>query len=184
MKTLKLKSIFLSFLAILMVSVMMTSCEQEQLIDQTIIEHVDEAALEADIPAFFLPHGYEDKMSDEENDSYINTLSTEDIEKLALHRKVVYYFISLDKIELLMSNASYGDIFDMNTIASYLSVEEARLFESFSLENLISLSRCAGWQTIFNMTVYNPCTVIIYERVSCYFPWGFYEEYRIRSYSC
>ncbi len=153
MKNLKLKSIVLGFMAMLMVSVMMTSCEQTELEDigvETPIENTEQAALEADIPEFFLPHGYEDKMSEEAIGNYISTLDTEGFEKLVLHRKVIYYFVSLDKIDVLIDNATYGDIFGANTVMNYLSSEESRLFESFNVESLATLRGCTEWQDYGN----------------------------------
>lgn len=138
----------LGLLAVAMVSVVLTSCEQEALEDigvETPIENIEQSALEVDVPEFFVPHGYDTKMSDEEMDSYLNSLNLEDFEKLALHRKVVYYFASLDKQELLENNASYGDIFNENTITELLSERDALAFQTFDVETF-SMSRCTGWQ--------------------------------------
>lgn len=162
MKTLKVKSILFSLLTIIAMTVFMTSCSQK--------EHIglNEAATHVDaLPNIFLPHGY-DEMSEEEVEDYMSTLSTEDFKKLSLHRKVVHFFMSLDKDEYLMNHASYGDIFDENTISKYLPEDEAGLFQSFSMQNLIASRYCSSWQYVGRAYLSNPCGTFDAYKRTCY----------------
>ncbi len=78
MKTLKIKLSFFSLLAILAVSVFLTSCEQEQEILPDVIEDVNELNVSDDGVLFTLPEQF-DNMSEEELNAFFEGVSHEDL---------------------------------------------------------------------------------------------------------
>jgi len=140
----KVKLEFLSLLAILAVLVFLTSCEQQEMLNETLPDTSSKNLLAVEESSeFILPHGY-DELSEEAKDEYLNSLNSESFAKLVESSKVATYFAYLGKYEVLESNAKYGDIFDQNTLVSYLTIDEVEDFSS-----IVELRwGCGEWKDI------------------------------------
>ncbi len=144
MKNLKIKFGLFSLLAVLVASVFLTSCEQDILDEVSNIDDVVTPETTRESFTLILPYGY-NKLSEEEIDAYISSLDFDTFNKLAESREVIYYFKSLDKLNILEDNAQYGDIFDRNTLEQFLTPEEVTAFQSFDINNAIELRECGNY---------------------------------------
>jgi len=149
MKNLKIKFGLFSLLAVLTVSVFLTSCEQDELdsisqqemVQQTNSGEIDNESIEI----YTLPYGY-DNLSESEQNDYVQSLSEEEFQKLVESRNIIQYFISLNKTDLLKENFSYGDIADENTMKTYLSEQEVIAYSQFDTNTQIeSRGCCDDW---------------------------------------
>jgi len=104
-----------------------------------------------------LPYGYSN-LSDAEQNEYISKLSNEDFEELTTNRKVILYFISLGKEEVLMNNASYGDIFNESTVINYLSTAESQKFQAFNINETVESRWCDAYEYLgIHRAIYRGC---------------------------
>jgi len=148
MKILKLKAILFSLMAIAMVTVFLTSCEKQEMLNETLAGASSENLLvKAEGAKFILPYGY-DKLSEEAKDEYLDSLDDESFTKLVKSNKVATYFAYLGKYEMLESIAKYGDIYDQNTLVLHLTRVEIENFSSTDFAAIIELRGCGNWKTV------------------------------------
>jgi len=134
MKNLKIKFGLFSLLAILAVSVFLTSCEQE--IIRT-VPTIEETLTNDDNNFLLLPYGYE-QLSMEEQHNYLNSLNKVTYDELIESAKILDYFKSLGKENILLDNSEYGEIYAVTTLAVYLTAEEVENFQLSTDDNLES----------------------------------------------
>jgi len=142
MKTLKIKFGLFSLLAVLSVSVFLTSCQQEEMLNT--IDTTETVSKVVENSEFILPYGY-DELSAEAQDEYLNSLDAEGFAKLVESSKVATYFSYLGKDAILTSNGEYGDIFNQNTLSLYLTLDEVEGFSSRDFSENIESRGCGDW---------------------------------------
>jgi|GEM_PF-937908 len=148
MKNFKIQFGLFSLLAILATSIFLTSCKQEEMLNETLPDTSSENLLAVEGAEFILPYGY-DELSEEKKDEYLNSLDHKSFAKLVESSKVATYFAYLGKYELLENNAKYGDIYDQNTLVSHLTTDEVVDFSSTDSSSIIeSRWGCGEWKDI------------------------------------
>lgn len=149
MKKLKLKSILFSLFAVAMISVLLISCEKNVSVNE--LPDISENQTSKE---YNLPFGY-NELSEKEIEEYLLNLDADLVDLLVESRRVVLYFNSIDKQDMLIENATFGEIFDATTISKYLSEEDVTAFETFvPTENLEARWCCDSWK--YNNTWYHP----------------------------
>jgi len=143
MKNLKIKFGLFSLLAVLAVSVFLTSCQQEEIIEMATVQQVEDRTSETMIMPFGIATDTE-----EIRKNYIENASPELLTKMAENGRVAYYLTSINKLEEAATQMSYGDFFcDVNLISILTEAEIAALqnYDLSTTSNNIEL-RCSSWE--------------------------------------
>jgi len=166
MKILKINLGLFSLLAIFATTVFLTSCEQDDILSETLTDEVllSKSKGEVDESEFFLPFGYDD-LSEEAKEKYLNELDHQKVVELVESTKIAEYFAHLEKYEALKKNSKYGDVFNENTLSSLLSPREIQNYASGDFKANIGLRGCGAW---FNVGSPCWCYCAYYYYGACY----------------
>jgi len=130
-------------LAVLAVSIFLTSCEQEQITDftpQPEMEYKSQSSM-------IMPFGIAAD-SEEARDEYIENASPELIDKMVENARVVYYLTSINKLEDAMAEISYGDFFSNLDLTSFLTESEIAGLQNYEINYALISNRCCRWKWI------------------------------------
>jgi len=149
MKNLKIKLGLFSLLAILAVSVCMTSCEQKEVLDEVLDETIEQQVL-------ILPKGY-DTMNEEEMKDYFGTLTIEDSKKLVENNRIASFLFTINKLKLVDNELTYGQSFVEVNLSLYLSKQEIQQLNNFKVEyeltevseDVLSRGWWGGWNSLY-----------------------------------
>ena len=185
MKNLKIKFGLFSLLAVLAVSIFLTSCEQAEIVD-TLEEQTSDIQ---DRSRLLMPYGFEN-LSEEEKIEYFGNLTEEDYGRLSENHRVGSYLRSIDKYWGLYESMEEGQlVLDMD-LSGVLTAEEVTALSNYQYDN-IELRGCGSWSFAYSYFTHHPYyqTRCVYKR-SCqqlvFNPWPsytFWTEY-VSNTSC
>jgi len=144
MKILKLKSILFSLMAIVLVTVFLSSCDKYEQSENTTVEEISQSSINnySDM-AFKLPKDY-DQLSEENVNEYISNLTNQEIEQLIENHRIVKFLISINLWEEVDAILSKGDILSIENVSKYLTKEQFEELKNFSIDNQVDLRWCSG----------------------------------------
>ncbi len=151
MKNLNLKFGLFSLLLLFAVSVFMTSCSKEKIVEPsdglTDEEIQEEAAKMLSDEPFILPYGF-DLLSEEEVSGYFENMTGETHKDLIEHRRVAFFLHSIDVKESVTNNMNTGDLFNRTNLEEYLTPNQVQSLRSYKIEDDIQVRGCCGsWYT-------------------------------------
>ncbi len=159
MKKLKIKLGLLSLLAVLAVSVFLTSCEQEtipSIPEETVTDnllgegqdtnheiHEDYLVTSNE---YYLPLSV-DRGTEAEIKEYLKNITPELQAQLVEHTRVIDYLDSVNKLDEVIPNISPSDLLLTSNVATYLTDEEVQQLSHYDSSSNIESRECSAWRS-------------------------------------
>jgi len=145
MNNLKFKLGLFSLLAVLAVSVFLTSCEQTEIIDR-----MEEQVSDAHNKLLLMPHGFE-TLNEEKQVEYLENLTEEDHAKLAENHRVGSYLRLIGKYWELYDRMEEGQLVSEIDLNRILSDEEVVALQNYQYDIIKErFPDCGSWSLLYS----------------------------------
>ncbi len=162
MKNLKIKFGLFSLLAILTVSVFLTSCEQTEVVSSNIDQYQEQTTFNSDgTKKYVLPKGIDE--NEEDIFAYIQSMSQATSSKLAENFRIASFLADENTFEAIWEDMSYGQHLSDINLGNYLTKSQLTTLKYYS-PNLNARSVNCRWGACSFLSQYNGgwCNYICY----------------------
>jgi len=154
MKNLKFRINLLSLIAVALVIVFMSSCQEQE--KNIVTEQVEDNADSHVGKAFKLPKGYED-ITEEEIGNYMSKLSTDEFEQLVENNRVTAFLTSINQLDQVYASLEKGGLLTEDYASKFITVEQMQQLKNYTFDNEIDSRFCTGCNHAYSECPVNGC---------------------------